>query len=86
MITGWGQHHFDCAAWGMDTELTGLNERRDSIISIGAVRMTGAKIELGNSFHQLIKPESKFKPDSVVVHGITPSDVLEKPNIDAILT
>lgn len=23
MITGWGQHHFDCAAWGMDTELTG---------------------------------------------------------------
>ncbi len=23
MITGWGQHHFDAAAWGMDTELTG---------------------------------------------------------------
>jgi len=23
MITGWGQHHFDSAAWGMDTELTG---------------------------------------------------------------
>jgi len=23
MITGWGQHHFDSAAWGMDTELVG---------------------------------------------------------------
>ncbi|MFO7923876.1 MAG: Gfo/Idh/MocA family oxidoreductase [Bacteroidales bacterium] len=23
MITGWGQHHFDCAQWGMDTEYTG---------------------------------------------------------------
>jgi predicted dehydrogenase len=23
MITGWGQHHFDSAAWGMDTELAG---------------------------------------------------------------
>ena len=23
MITGWGQHHFDSAAWGMDTDLTG---------------------------------------------------------------
>jgi len=23
MITGWGQHHFDSAAWGMDTEHTG---------------------------------------------------------------
>ncbi len=23
MITGWGQHHFDSVAWGMDTEYTG---------------------------------------------------------------
>lgn len=23
MITGWGQHHYDSAAWGMDTELEG---------------------------------------------------------------
>lgn len=23
MITGWGQHHFDSAAWGMNTEYTG---------------------------------------------------------------
>ncbi|RIJ49199.1 gfo/Idh/MocA family oxidoreductase [Maribellus luteus] len=23
MITGWGQHHYDSAAWGMDTEHTG---------------------------------------------------------------
>ncbi len=23
MITGWGQHHYDIAAWGMDTEYTG---------------------------------------------------------------
>ena len=23
MITGWGQHHYDAAAWGMDTEYTG---------------------------------------------------------------
>ena len=69
----------------IDTELTGLNEKKDSIISIGAVRMIGARIELGSTFHQLVKPETKFKPDSVIVHGITPSDVLEKPNIDTIL-
>jgi len=30
MITGWGQHHYDSAAWGMDTEYTGP-------ISVGAV-------------------------------------------------
>jgi DNA polymerase-3 subunit epsilon len=70
----------------IDTELTGLNEKKDSIISIGAVRMVGTRIELTNSFHQLVKPETEFRPKSVVVHGITPSDVLEKPNIDSILS
>ncbi len=69
----------------IDTELTGLNEKKDSILSIGAVRMNGARIELANSFYQLIKPETEFRPKSVVVHEITPSDVVEKPNIDAIL-
>jgi DNA polymerase-3 subunit epsilon len=70
----------------LDTELTGLNEKKDAIISIGGVRMAGTRIELANSFHQLVKPETRFKPDSVVVHEITPSDVLEKPNIDVILS
>ncbi len=70
----------------IDTELTGLNEKKDSIISMGAVRMNGTRIELADSFHQLVRPESKFQPKSVVVHEITPSDVLEKPNIDAVLS
>lgn len=69
----------------IDTELTGLNERRDSIISIGGVKMTGTRIDLGKTFHRLIKPETKFKPESVVIHGITPSDVSEKPDIDHII-
>jgi DNA polymerase-3 subunit epsilon len=69
----------------IDTELTGLNEKKDSILSMGAVRMTGTRIEIGETFHKLIKPETKFKADSVVVHGITPSDVSMEPNVDAIL-
>jgi DNA polymerase III subunit epsilon len=69
----------------IDTELTGLNERKDSIISIGAVKMLGTRIDLSRTFHKLIKPETKFKPESVVIHGITPSDVSEKPNIDYII-
>jgi DNA polymerase III subunit epsilon len=69
----------------IDTELTGLNERKDSVISIGAVKMIGTRIDLSRTFHKLIKPETKFKPESVVIHGITPSDVSEKPNIDNII-
>jgi DNA polymerase-3 subunit epsilon len=70
----------------IDTELTGLNEKKDSIISMGAVHMTGTRIELADSFHQLVNPECKFQPKSVVIHEITPSDVLEKPNIDPVLS
>ncbi len=69
----------------IDTELTGLNTRKDAIISIGAVRMLGRRIELGNAFYRLVKPEATFKPESVVIHGITPSDVREAQQIDTIL-
>ena len=70
----------------IDTELTGLHEKKDSIISMGAVRMTGTKIDLGSTFHRLIKPEAGFKSDSVIIHGITPSDVSMQPRIDDVLT
>lgn len=70
----------------LDTELTGLNQRKDSIVSIGAIKMSGTRIALGNAFYRLINPETKFNPESVVIHGITPSDVMQKPNVDSILT
>jgi DNA polymerase-3 subunit epsilon len=69
----------------IDTELTGLHERKDAIISMAAVRMTGTTIELGSTFRRLIKPEAGFNPESVTVHGITPSDVSMQPRIDSVL-
>lgn len=70
----------------IDTELTGLNERKDSIVSIGAVKMTGIKIELGRTFYRLMKPRASLKPESVVIHGITPSDVQQQPESKTILS
>ncbi|HUJ18746.1 MAG TPA: 3'-5' exonuclease [Nitrospirota bacterium] len=69
----------------IDTELTGLDEKRDAIVSLGAVRMTGGVIELGTAFHQLVSPGSKLTSDSVVIHEITPSDLEAQPAIDAAL-
>ena len=34
----------------LDTELTGLDAKRDSVVSVGAVKMAGTRIELGRSF------------------------------------
>jgi DNA polymerase-3 subunit epsilon len=69
----------------LDTELTGLDEKKDSIISVGAVRMHGGKIDLGETFYRLASPKTKLSAQSVVIHEIMPSEVVEKPAIDAVL-
>jgi DNA polymerase-3 subunit epsilon len=68
-----------------DTELTGLNERKDSLVSIGAVKMTGGRLDLGATFYRLINPEKKLTAESVVIHNITPSEVMQKPAVDTVL-
>jgi len=69
----------------LDTELTGLDEKKDSIVSIGAVRMIGGNIDLGDTFYRMVSPRTELSAASVVIHEITPSDVETKPLIDAVL-
>jgi DNA polymerase-3 subunit epsilon len=70
----------------IDTELTGLNYKKDSIVSIGAVKMTGSRIELGDTFYRVVKPQTVFTPESVVIHGITPSEAEKCLSIENILS
>jgi len=69
----------------VDTELTGLDEKRDSIVSIGAVRMVGGRIDLGDTFYQLVSPKAQLKADSVCIHEIMPSEVAAQPRIEPAL-
>lgn len=72
----------------IDTELTGFNERTDSIVSIGAVKMAEGRIELGNTFYSLVKPKSKSKMNgkSILIHTITPTEVSTEKDIPAVLS
>ena len=67
----------------LDTELTGLDEKKDSIVSIGAVRMTGTSIGLGDTFYRVVSPRTELSAASVMIHEITPSEVELKPCIDS---
>jgi DNA polymerase-3 subunit epsilon len=58
-----------------DTELTGLDFKQDSIISIGAVKLKGTAILPSETFYRLVKPECELKNKSVVVHELTHSDL-----------
>ncbi len=69
----------------LDTELTGLDERRDDIVSIGALHMHGGRIELGTTFQELVKPSAVLDGRTVLVHGITPSELEAMPPIEGVL-
>ena len=58
-----------------DTELTGLDFKQDSIISIGAVKLQGTKIMPTRTFYRLVKPECALKNKSVVIHELTHTEL-----------
>jgi DNA polymerase-3 subunit epsilon len=75
----------DCNFAAFDTELTGLDFKKDSVISIGALKMKGSRIFPGKVFYRLVKPEADLSSESVVVHGITHSDLADAENLQSVL-
>ncbi len=59
----------------LDTETTGLNPKKDAIISIGAVRVKGNRAYLGNAFEEYLKPDTKISIESIKIHGIREIDL-----------
>ncbi len=68
-----------------DTELTGLNRRKDEIISIGAVKIVNLQIELSQTFYALVKPKNISPNEATLVHRITPEELETAPPMDEIL-
>lgn len=77
---------FDATYVVIDTELTGLDYKQDSIVSIGGIKMVGTRIVLGKTFYRMVNPRTKFDAKSVVIHNIMPSEVQQCPSIDEVLT
>jgi len=76
----------NCRYVVIDTELTGLDPKKDSIVSIGCIKMIGSKIELGQTFYKIVKPISVLTPKSVLVHGITPEETEISPSVEDVLS
>jgi DNA polymerase-3 subunit epsilon len=68
-----------------DTELSGLDPRKDFIVSVGAIKMTGSTIHISREFYRLVKPAGEVKKKSVEIHGITPAELENQEGIEAIL-
>ena len=70
----------------MDFETTGMNAERDDIVSIGLVPFSLQRIFCHDSKHWLVKPRQTLTEGSVVIHGITHSDINAAPDLTDILS
>lgn len=69
-----------------DCETTGLNPKVDDIISIGAVKIKGNKIDLHNKFERFVKPKSaQMLEEAIKVHHIRQMDLQDADNIDDVI-
>jgi DNA polymerase-3 subunit epsilon len=68
-----------------DTELSGLDPRKDFIVSIGALKMTGGTVHISSQLYRLIRPAGEMTRKSVEIHGITPEELKEEESLDAVL-
>lgn len=65
----------------MDFETTGLNPDSDDIITIGTVPFDVNRIYLNQAKHWTIKPRKQLEEESIVIHGITHSDLIDAPDL-----
>ena len=59
----------------LDCETSGLNPKKDEILSIGAVLIKNNKILMRNTFNLFLKPSKKIDAESIKIHRIRPIDL-----------
>jgi DNA polymerase III subunit epsilon len=61
----------------VDLETTGLDPRRDGVISFAAVPVEGGRIVVGETVTGLVRPAAPPPPPSIEVHGLRAQDLAE---------
>ena len=67
----------------IDLETTGLNQKKDEILAIGAVPINGTRIVACESYYTLLKPD-KFRIDTIRIHGLDPKKLESAPKFSEI--
>lgn len=69
----------------IDTELTGLNRKRDEIVAIGAVRIRELRIVCGETFYAMVRPDGRLQSLSTLVHRLTPQELHQAEGLAQVL-
>jgi DNA polymerase-3 subunit epsilon len=66
-----------------DCETTGLDPKKDKIVSLSAIKIQGNQVLTSQSLNLLIEQEGLIAAESIVVHRIRNIDVVEKESSSA---
>jgi DNA polymerase-3 subunit epsilon len=66
-----------------DCETTGLDPKKDKIVSLSAIKIQGNQVLTSQSLNLLIEQDALITPDSIVVHHIRNIDVVERESSSA---
>ena len=64
-------------AVSIDCETTGLNVRKDDIVTVAAIRIRGNRILTSETFAASVKPECALNPEAIKVHKLREQDVAD---------
>lgn len=59
----------------IDCETTGLNTKKDEILSIGAVKIKKSVLKTSEAIHLFIQPKGEISADSIKVHHLRECDL-----------
>lgn len=70
----------------VDLETTGLNPRRDHVLAVGWVPVTGGQVLLGGAQEEVVRPPAGVDVgDSATVHGLTDDQLASAPTLADVL-
>ncbi|WP_439133835.1 3'-5' exonuclease [Pseudomaricurvus sp.] len=69
----------------LDFETTGLDPKRNEIVSIGMVPFTLHSIRPSDGYYQVVKPTRALNEESIAFHRITHSQVDQAPPLEKVL-
>ena len=75
----------DCPLLAIDVETTGLNPRKDHIVSVGWVPVRACEIMVGEARHYLVQSPVSVG-QSAVIHGLLDRDLKDARRLEDVLT
>ena len=78
-------HWRDAEFAALDFETTGLDLRRDAVVSFGLVPVRQGRIDLSEAIYQEVAPEAPLSHRSITIHHLRPVDLVDAPALGDVI-